>query len=359
MKINRFQTRIVALPSESGPLTGTAASTFIVLQLWSDDGIEGVGYGTLVPQIMVKPLKVTIDSLSENVIGTNPMNIEQTIGGLLTTASNGNISGLLCHAIAAIDIALWDIRAKAMGKPVHKLLGGFTDRIPIYASGYLWRDYSLDQIAETGVRLLSEGFTVMKLRLGGEESAAKEVERVKILREAVGDNIDIMIDINQGWTVTQAISMGREIEEFGIYWLEDPVAHHDFAGQAKITSTLDIPIASGEYHYGLPPFHYAISNRSFDIPMIDLMRVPGFTYWMKVAHMAEAANLKVASHLAPELMCHAMAAIPNALITEHMPWGLPLFQESLTIKDGDLVLPSNPGLGLTLNEIDVERYSVG
>jgi len=359
LNIERFRTRVVALPTEGGPLTGIAASTFVVLQLWTDDGIEGIGYGTLVPQVMVNPLKVTVDALAEQVIGQDAMGVEKITDGLLAMAANGNVSGLLCHAVAAIDIALWDIRGKSLGQPVHRLLGSLTDRVPVYASGYFWRDYPLDRIAKNGPELVSEGFTAMKLRVGAEDTPAKEVERVRVLREAVGDDIDIMIDVNQGWDVNQAITIGKMLEEYGIYWLEDPIAHDDFMGQAQVAAALDVPIASGEYHYGISPFRYLLEHRSLDIAMIDLMRAPGMSRWMKAAHIAEGANFPVVSHLAPEFLCHAMAAIPNGLITEHMPWGFPLFQEPPTIENGDLVLPQSPGFGLDLDETTVNRYTVG
>lgn len=190
----------------------------------------------------------------------------------------------------------------------------------------------------------------MKFRMGAEPSNAREVERMRALRDAVGGGIDVMVDINQGWDVNRSIAMGREMERCGLYWLEDPVNYEDFKGLARIAGALDTPIAAGEYLWGMAPFRQLIERRSVDIVMADVMRVGGLTPWMKVAHMAEICNLPVVSHLAPELLAHAVAAAPNGLIVEHMPWSLPLFREGVTMEDGDIVLPVKPGLGLTFNE---------
>ena len=137
----------------------------------------------------------------------------------------------------------------------------------------------------------------MKFRIGGEKTPAAEVERARVMREAVGDGVDIMVDINQGWDVNQAITIGRRLEEYGLYWLEDPTDHHDYPGLARIADALTTPIAAGEYHYGLAPFRHMLEHRSIDIVMIDLLRAGGITQWMKAAHMAEAFNLPVVSHL--------------------------------------------------------------
>ena len=142
------------------------------------------------------------------------------------------------------------------------------------------------------------------------------------MREAVGPDVDLMCDINQLWSVNHAIEVGRRIEPYHLYWLEDPVAHDDYAGLARVADALTTPVAAGEYHYGIVPFRHMLEARSIDIVMIDLLRVGGITQWMKVAGMAEAFNLPVVSHLLPEVHVHLVAAIPNGLTVEYMPWTL-------------------------------------
>ena len=146
--------------------------------------------------------------------------------------------------------------------------------------------------------------------------------------------------------------------DYGLFWLEDPIDHQDFDGLARIADALDTPIAAGEYHYGIAPFRHMLERRSIDIVMVDLLRAGGLTQWMKVAHMAEAFNLPVVSHLATEVLVHGVAAIPNGLTVEHMPWTFQLFTEEPRIENGEIVLPQKPGLGIEFDEDALDRFEV-
>ena len=349
MKIQSFSTRIVSLADRPLPIAnspGAKHANFVTIALRTGDGIEGIGYGGFVPACVIQGLHEVVKGLAELTVGDDPMRIEAIGAKLLETAGGGAPAGLITRAVAAIDVALWDIRGKALGKPVYQLLGGFRDRLPVYASGYLWRTYGLAALAEWGPKLVEHGFRAMKLRMGGEDSAAKEIERLRVLRDAVGPDIDLMVDINQGWDVNQSVSIGRALEPFNLYWLEDPTHHLDYEGLARIAAALDTPLAAGEYVFGIAPFAHLIERRSIDIVMIDLLRAGGLTPFMKIAHLAEAHNLPVVSHLAPEILCHALAATPNGLYLEHMPWSFGLFKEVPQVENGQFVLPQKPGLGL-------------
>src|SRR5436309_1184434 len=170
---------------------------------------------------------------------------------------------------------------------------------------------------------------------------------------------DLTCDINQLWSGNQAIEVGRRIEPYHLFWLEDPTAHDDFAGLARIADNLVTPIAAGEYHYGIVPFRHMLEARSIDVVMIDLLRVGGITQWMKVAGMAEAFNLPVVSHLVPELHVHLIAAIPHGLTVEYMPWTLRLYEETPRLENGHLIVPDKPGLGLAFDQAALKRYQVG
>ena len=349
MKIQSFSTRLVSLTDRPLPIAnspGASNANFVTLTLRTDEGIEGIGYGGFVPACVIKGLHEVVNGLAELAVGDDPMGIEAIGAKLLEAAGAGAPAGLITRAVAAIDVALWDIRGKAFGKPLYQLLGGFRDRVPTYASGYLWRSYDLAALAEWGPKLVEQGFRAMKLRMGAEDSPAKEIERLRVLREAVGPAIDLMVDINQGWNVNQALSIGRTLEQFNLYWLEDPTHHLDYEGLARIAAALDAPLAAGEYVYGILPFAHLIERRSIDIAMIDLLRAGGITAFLKIAHLAEAHNLPVVTHLAPEILCHALAAVPNGLYLEHMPWSFGLFKEVPQVENGQYVLPQKPGLGL-------------
>ena len=179
---------------------------------------------------------------------------------------------------------------------------------------------------------------------------------MKVMREAVGPDVTIMLDINQGWDVNTAISIGRQLHEYDLYWLEDPVNHQDFAGLARIADSLDTPIAAGEYHYGLEAFRTMLELRSIDIAMVDLLRVGGITQWMKAAHTAEAYNVPVVSHLATEVLAHGVAASPNGTWVEHMPWTFGMFTEEPKIVDGMIVMSNAPGLGIEFDEDKLKMF---
>ncbi len=357
-KIIEFETSVVSLPREEGPLTGGMGSKadFITIKLRTSDGLEGISYAGFTSDIMVKALKECIDALIEQILGENPLYNERIISYLTEIAGSGAPAGLVTRSISAIDVALWDIKGKYTGLPIYQLLGGYRDAVPAYASGYLWRNYDLDRLANTARDLVEKGFTAMKFRMGAEPTVKKEIERMEIMREAVGPDITLMVDINQGWDVNTSIKIGRELSQYDMYWLEDPINHQDYIGLASLADKLDTPIAAGEYHYGIEAFRNMLELKSIDIVMVDLMRVGGITQWMKVAHLAQSYNKPVVSHLATEVLAHGVAACPNGAWVEHMPWTFELFDREPLIKDGLMLMPQEPGLGVNFNEENLVRY---
>jgi L-alanine-DL-glutamate epimerase-like enolase superfamily enzyme len=324
----------------------------------TDAGIEGIGV-TFFGWALTPALREAVDQLSELALGEDPLRTE-AIGLKLRNAANGaGPAGISTLAFSAIDMALWDIKGKALGQPLATLLGGLRDRVSTYASGALSRTAPLDHVLKAGPLLVEKGFKQMKMQLAlpGDTTPAREVERAKLIREAVGPDVDLMCDINQRWSVNQAIDIGRRIEEVHLYWLEDVTVHDDYAGLARVADALATPLAGGECVYGITPFRHMLEARSVDIVMIDLLRVGGITNWMKVAGVAEAFNLPVVSHLLPEIHVHLIAAVPNGLTVEYMPWSFKLFEEVPVPVKGELTVPSKPGLGLEFNR-DIDRYVV-
>ena len=334
---------------------------FVTLKMMTDEGIEGIGL-TFAPGLGLSPLapslKTMVEALCELTEGEDPMETESVMQGLRDKTNGSGPGGMLTLALAAVDMALWDIKGKALNQTVSSLLGGYRDRMPTYASGALMRPMNLEYLAEAGPRLVNMGFKQMKTQMGAEPTPAKEVERMKVMRESVGDDIDLMCDINQLWDVNQAIDIGRRVEEYHLFWLEDVVAHDDYQGLARVADALTTPIAAGEYVYGINTFRQMLEARSIDIVMIDLLRVGGITQFKKVAGMAEAFNLPVVSHLVPEIQVHTMTAIPNGLTVEYMPWSLRLFEETPAIEDGELVVPEKPGLGLAFDQDTIKQFQV-
>jgi len=361
MKVTHVQTRVLRTPADNplvvGVPVGNATREFVTLELGTDQGVEGIGL-TFFGGPLTAALKEAVEALGALVIGEDPMCVEAISVKLRRAAGGAGPGGIFTLALSAIDIALWDIKGKALGQSVCSLLGGYRDRAPTYASGALTRPLSVEYLANAGPRLVDMGFKQMKMQLGAEPTVAREVERVRVLREGIGEDIDLMCDINQLWNVNQAIEIGRRVEPYHLFWLEDVVAHDDYQGLARVADALTTPIAAGEYHYGISPFRHMLEARSIDLVMIDLLRVGGITQWRKVAGMAEAFNLPVVSHLIPEMHVQLVAAVPNGLTVEYMPWSLRLFEETPAIQDGQLVVPHKPGLGLRFGRDALKRYQI-
>ena len=361
MKVTHVKTRIIQTPADSplvvGIPVGNATREFVTLELGTDAGLEGIGL-TFFGGPLTVALKDAVEALGALIIGDNPLHVEAIAAKLRQAASGAGPGGIFTLALSAIDIALWDIKGKALEQPVCTLLGGHRDRVLTYASGALMRPHPMNYLAEAGPRLVNMGFKQMKMQLGAEPTVAREMERVRVLRHGLGDDIDLMCNINQLWDVNQAIDIGRRVEPYHLYWLEDVVAHDDYQGLARVADALTTPIAAGEYHYGIRPFRHMLEARSIDIVMIDLLRVGGITQWMKVAGMAEAFNVPVVSHLIPEIHVHLVAAIPHGLTVEYMPWTLRLYEETPAIEDGKIVVPQKPGLGLKFDAAVLKKYQV-
>jgi L-alanine-DL-glutamate epimerase-like enolase superfamily enzyme len=361
VKISHVTTRIVKTPGDS-PLVfdqPPASSTFdfVTLELGTDQGLVGVGV-TFFGDALLGALKVAVQDLATLLIGDDPTQTEEVAAKLRAAGGNAGPGGVFTLALSAIDMACWDLKAKAADLPLAHLLGGARDRVPTYASGALTRPLSTEYLAKAGPRLMDMGFRQMKMQCGSEPTIAASVERVRVMREALGPDVDLMCDINQLWSVHHAIEVGKRVEEYGLYWLEDVTKHDDYPGLARVADALSTPIATGEYHYGIVPFRHLIEHRSLDIVMIDLVRVGGITQWLKVAGMAEAFNLPVVSHLIPEVHVHLVSAIPNGLTVEYMPRLYRLFEETPAIEDGMIVVPQRPGLGLTFERQALEQYTV-
>ena len=235
-------------------------------------------------------------------------------------------------------MALWDIKGKALGPVGLPRCWAATARaVPTYASGALMRPVNVERLAEIGPMLVEQGFRQMKTQMGAEPSAGREVERIRVLRDAVGDDIDLMCDINQLWSVNRAIDVGRRVEDYHLFWLEDVVATWWPTTTIRAWPRWPMPSTRPICRRGvrlrrINPFRQLIENGSVDIVMIDLLRVGGITPWRKVAAMAEAFNMPVVSHLVPEVHIQLMAAIPNGLTVEYMPWTLKLLEETPRVR---------------------------
>ena len=363
MKITSIKTRIVELPADEpladAPDNPQGKRPFVTLELGTDAGVEGLGV-TFFGGALTGALRRTVDELSALIVGDDPLRPEAIARKLRDAAGSAAPGGIFTLAHSAIDMALWDIKAKVASLPLWKLLGGARERVPTYASGALMRGLTLDRAAAAGRTLVEKGFREMKMQLAlpGETSPEREIERARVIREAVGPETTLMVDINQRWRPEQAMDIGRRLEGFDLAWLEDVTVADDYAGLARVAAALTTPVTAGEYLWGVAPFRHMLATHSVDIVMIDLVRVGGITQWLKVAGLAEAFNLPVVSHLIPEVHVHLIGAIPNGLTVEYMPWLMRLFEEVPRPVKGELTMPTAPGLGLKFDQGALKRFEV-
>jgi L-alanine-DL-glutamate epimerase-like enolase superfamily enzyme len=326
---------------------GVMPGFHIALRLQTDDAIEGISYVSRVTDATARPLAQLIASMVASVAGADPLAVEALHARLCKGQLGAPLSGLELRAASAIDVALWDIRGKALGQPVYRLMGGFRDRMPVSANWGLMPGPAPDKVAAHIEKLIARGFKALKCPVGLAPIDAA-IAHVKHVRRCAGRDIEIIVDGNFQWTLKDALRFARETQECDLFWIEDPVAAADYAAMAQFTATVRQRTCAGEAFQHLHEFRWLMERRCSDIVMID--QDLGLTGFVKAAHMAQAHGLSVVNHLAPETLSHALAAVPNGLIVGLVPWGQPLFTEPMKIEAGNLVMPNKPGLGLDFDE---------
>ena len=361
MKIERVTVEVLETPVDLQYVAGgssVGANWHVLARVFTDDGVQGIGFVVALRPTLIKALAQATEELGQLLVGMEILEVEAARSRLERAGGSMGPGGMLCLALSSLDIALWDAAGKTLGQPLYRLLGGHRDRVRAYASDALWYSLTPDELAKSAQHHVSQGYDMVKLRLGHEAGPAGEVARVRAVREAVGPDVQIMVDATESWNETQAMAAGRALQEAGISWLEDPVSHQNLAGLAHLAHVLDVPIAAGERLYGVDPFVKTFDARAVDVAIIDLGRAGGITPWMKIAALAEARGIPVAGHVIPEVHVHLLSAIPNGHLVEYMPRSVPIFKTRLVLEDGHLLAPQAPGLGLELDEGACERFRV-
>lgn len=342
MRIQSCETVAVSVNFE-----GVMPGTHIVLRLRTDAGIEGVSYVSRVNARNLKPLQLLIESMVGSTIGMDPTDTESLYSHLYKPSLGAPLSGLELRAASAIDVAAWDIKGKAAGQPVYRLMGGTRDRVPVSANWRLMPGLAPNDLATHIHNLLSRGFRALKCPVGL-VPLEEAIAHVKFVRQCAGSDVNIIVDGNFRWSVEEALRFARKTEECDLYWIEDPVVYHDYDGLKHITDNIRQSTCAGEVFQQPHEFRWLLERRCSDYVMID--QDLGLTGFLRVAQMAAAHGCPVVNHLAPETLSHVIAAMPNGLIVGLVPWGQPLFVEPLKVENGELLMPQSPGLGLTLDE---------
>ena len=265
--------------------------------------------------------------------------------------------GVSLIAISGLDMAAWDAQAKAADMPLAVFLGGTVGPVPAYNSNGLWLKPPA-AVAEEAIELREEGgFGGLKLRLG-RPHVRDDLATLDAVRKTVGEDMQLMVDFNQGLDFAEALDRCHRIDDHGLAWIEEPIVYDDFDGYARLADELKTPIQIGENFYGPRELHQALQRKACDFVMPDFMRIGGVTGWLRAAGIAGAANVPMSTHLYPEVAAHVMRVTETAHWLEWQDWADPILQRPYPIKDGMLHIPDAPGLGLDWNEDAVAKYRV-
>lgn len=368
MKITDIRTTQVFNPDASHfqdatmppPKPGAKGRSTIFIHIDTDGGTNGFAYLNA-PSAIRSLLDAELKPL---LTGADPFDIERLWRAMFWKVRGYGRKGLAFQAISGIDVALWDLKAKALGQPLFRLLGAAHDRVPVYGSGG-WTHFSTDELVAEQSGYVQMGFPRIKMKVGKDYGSDERADllRLEAVRRAVGDDVEIFVDANNGYYAKQAIRMSQQFEQFGVAWLEEPVLADDIEGLAAVARATTIPVATGEHEYTKWGFKDLLARGGADIVQPDIGRVGGVTEWLKVAQLADAFNLPVAPHAYSLLHLHCAMATPNLKVVEILgaemeQWDF-LFDDVPRPVDGQWEpFPDRPGIGLAPNPQTLRDHAV-
>jgi L-alanine-DL-glutamate epimerase-like enolase superfamily enzyme len=283
----------------------------------------------------------------------DPAEVWQRLWSALLYVGRG---GLASFAIAALDIALWDLRGLALGQPLYRMLGGESRPIPAYGSG-VDLPLPIEELLRQVEGFLERGFRAVKVKVGRPDRTDDE-SRVGAVRRLIGDNVDLMVDANMSWTVDEAIERGRRLERFNVRWLEEPTIPEDVCGHARIAAELEVPVALGESLHSPWEFERYLAAKAVEIVQLDPVTLGGLTPWLRVARAAADRNLPLSSHYTDELSAHLLAACHWPLYLEKHAFALdPYLEAPQVVVDGAVQPSERPGHGLSFSKAALSPYA--
>lgn len=349
-RITSVSTKRVDLPLDIPvitPMHEIRSISCLLVTITTEDGTTGEGFAFCFGKERLLVIEAMVHALRPEIIGANALDPAALWDDIFKSQNFFGYAGIAVIGMTPIDVACWDIVGKTQDKPLAAIFGHTRERIPAYASGGLFLYTPTDALEAEAQRLLGQGFKAMKLRLG-DLPVSQNIERVEAVRSAIGSEIGLMVDVNQGLSVADALTLGRALERFDLIWYEEPVATWDHHGHAELAANLNTPVASGETEYLRFGIRNMIERRSADILMPDLQRLGGFTDFLRSIEDIKSANLRYSPHLFTEHSLHLVTG--GCDIVEHMPWFAPLFREKLALDaDGMIEIPKRPGIGFTFD----------
>ena len=338
---------------------GTSAATvreapLLLIDLATHEGVSGRAYQFCYRPAAAPAIVRFLDDILEAVAGASvePAELWATLSKRYTLIG---VQGIVRMAMALVDVAGWDALAQAAGLPLVRLLGGEPRPVPAYNSNGLGL-MAAGALADEAEELLAGGFRAVKLRLGY-PMLEEDLAAVRAVRRRIPDDVALMVDYNQALSADEGVRRARALDGEGVYWIEEPIRHDDFAGCARIAAAAATPVQLGENFSQVFDMEKALAARACDYVMPDLERIGGVTGWRRAAALAAAARMPMSSHLYPEVSAHLLAATPTAHWLEYVDWMNVLLAEPLAIVDGCALPADRPGVGLVWNQDTVRRYA--
>jgi len=326
------------------------------VRIYADDGVVGTGYTYTIGTGGHAVVALLARNLAPQLIGRDPEKVEQIWKALFFHTHATAVGAITSLALAAIDTALWDMRCRRSGRPLHIEAGGAQDSVPLYTTEGGWLHIETAELVEDALRAKAAGFGGSKIKVG--RPPKEDVARLTAVREAVGDGFEIMVDGNQGAEVDKAIRRARLYEPLDLAWYEEPLPAEDLGGHVRLSAATTLPIAVGESIYSLQHFREYLQREAASVIQVDVARIGGITPWLKTAHLAEAFNVAVCPHFLMELHVAITAAVPNGRWIEYIPQLDSLTTEGMRIENGRAVPSDEPGLGIAWDWEAVDRQRV-
>jgi L-alanine-DL-glutamate epimerase-like enolase superfamily enzyme len=331
------------LTGRQKPLTEVA---FLFCEIVSEAGHEGLGF-SYSKRAGGPGLYAHACEIAENLIGEDPNDTARLWDKLCWAGASVGRSGIATQAIAAMDIALWDLKAKRAGLPLAKLLGAHRDSVACYNTSGGFLSSSVEQICAAIDRSLAAGIGGIKIKVG-QPDPMEDLRRLDAVTSHLAGRAPLMVDANQQWDRTTALRFGRLVEPLNLEWIEEPLDAYDAEGHAALARELATPIATGEMLASADEHMALIKADAVDFIQPDAPRVGGITPFLRICTQAEARRMRLAPHFAMEIHLHLAAAYAHEPWVEHFDWLAPLFNEALEIRDGRMIVPPRPGLGCSL-----------
>ncbi|MFK0242960.1 mandelate racemase/muconate lactonizing enzyme family protein [Microbacterium sp. NPDC090281] len=320
----------------------------IIVTVETADGLTGRGYSYTIGTGGRATLSMLNEHLLATLVGEDSRLVEHLWRRLYDSTRATSIGVITALALAAVDTALWDLRAQRAVQPLWMIAGGHRRAVPLYDTEGGWLHVSVDELVDEARASSARGWKGVKIKVG-KPSIGEDVSRIAAVREAVGRDVEIMVDANQSLTSAEAIRRAHAFEPFDLSWFEEPLPADDVTGHVRLAQSTSIPIAVGESMYSLGHFREYLERGAAGIVQVDVARIGGITPWLKVAHLAEAFNVQVSPHFLMELHVSLAAAIPNGRFVEHIPQLRAVTDSEIVIEDGHALAPMTPGLGIDWN----------